>query len=100
MSEYETFRADLISRGFMSVVDLAKSLNITLTGEDGQPHHCGKLMQVKGGILGPDYAECHVCGLIIGNILSPHINGGRVFDEEFYEVEETWGVLSKQEVTQ
>lgn len=39
-------------------------------------------MQVKGGIIGPDYARCKTCGLVIYNMLSPHINGGIILKEE------------------
>lgn len=51
-------------------------------------------MQVKGGLIGPDYAKCHTCGQEIGNAASPHINGGYIPDEAFLNSGKTWVRLS------
>ena len=45
---------------------------------------CNRPMMVKSGMIGPDYLGCQQCGLTIGNMASPHINGGRVLTEEAY----------------
>jgi len=67
-----------------SVVDLCGELEIELRGDDGQPFCCGERMQTKAGLIGTDYAKCHVCGKAIGNAGSPHINGGYVLPEEWF----------------
>ena len=54
----------------------------TVEDEEGIPYHCKEKMQVKGGIIGPDYARCKTCGLVIYNMLSPHINGGLILKEK------------------
>lgn len=51
-------------------------------GEEGIPFCCGQRMRVKGGVMGPDYADCGVCRQQIYNSASPHINGGYVLSEE------------------
>jgi hypothetical protein len=38
-------------------------------------------MQVGYGLVGSDIATCKICGLEIVNMMSPHINGGHVFDD-------------------
>lgn len=78
-----------------TVTDLCEELGIELKPPDGQPYHCGNRMKVKSGICGPDYAECN-CGLRIGNMLSPHINGGIIPDENWIEEhgEATWVKLN------
>ena len=58
---------------------------IELRDENGKeriPYHCNEKMQVKRGIIGPDYARCNTCELVICNMLSPHINGGMILKEE------------------
>lgn len=96
MGSIEEFRARIKENGCKDVVSLCADLGIILpTSSERDPEHCGQEMQVKGGILGPDYVRCKVCGLTIGNVLSPHINGGRVFFDEAYEEKETWCVLEK-----
>ena len=69
---------------------------IELQGEEGQPYHCGQRMQVKEGIFGPDYARC-LCGLVIGNLASPHINGGLVYSETWYDdnADTSWTILQR-----
>jgi len=66
---------DIMDRELLGLKELCLKHGIELKGDDGQPYHCGKRMVVKGGIIGPDYAKCE-CGLVIGNVLSPHISGG------------------------
>lgn len=66
---------DMMDRELLGLKELCLKHGIELKGDNGQPYHCGKRMVVKGGIFGPDYAECE-CGLVIGNVLSPHISGG------------------------
>ena len=75
---------------------LAAAHGIELRGDDGQPYHCGERMQVRSGLVGPDYALCR-CGLAIGDMASPHINGGIVFVKEWYEQHghRTWTLLSE-----
>ena len=78
-----------------TVEELCKQLGIELKGDHGQPYHCGERMNVKSGILGPDYAKCK-CGLEIGNMSSPHINGGHILGDEWYQENgnATWIKLS------
>ena len=64
---------------------LCKEIGIDLQGPDGQPFCCSQRMTVRGGIMGPDYAKCEKCGKTIGNMASPHINGGYIPDEKFFE---------------
>ncbi len=66
-----------------TVTDLCAELRIELKGDDGQPYHCGTHMHVKGGIIGPDYAKCETCGITIGNLASPHVNGGGIPSDEW-----------------
>ena len=64
---------------------VAKMTGIELRDEEdkeGIPYHSEEKMQVKRGIIGPDYARCNTCELVIYNMLSPHINGGLIFKEE------------------
>lgn len=84
-----------IERGFEiqgcklgTVKTVARRAGIELRGEDGQPYHCGQRMHVKGGIFGSDWARCEACGLTMANYASPHINHGRLFDDDWYE---KWG---------
>jgi len=65
------------------VEELCADLKIELRGEDGQPYCCGERMNVRAGLMGPDYAECQKCGEIIGNVASPHINGGFILSDEW-----------------
>ncbi len=76
----------------LDVRTLCAQLGIELQGEDGQPFHCGQRMRTYSGILGTDLAVCEVCGLRIGNVASPHINGGLVFEDKWYEEhgDKTW----------
>lgn len=74
--------------------DVKARTGIELCGDDGQPYCCGQRMQIKGGIIGPDYAKCHVCGQEIGDAASPHINGGYIPTKEFLESGKTWVRLS------
>ena len=67
------------------VTTLCKMHNIDLRGNDGQPYCCGERMKVKSGLLGPGYARCLKCGKTIGNVASPHINGGVIVTEKFFE---------------
>jgi len=46
-------------------------------------------MTTGQGIIGTDIIECKECGLTIINLLSPHVNGGYVFDIES-DVNNTW----------
>lgn len=77
---------------------IAATVGIELRGDDGQPWHCGARMQVKSGIVGTDYARCEACGLTVGNILSPHINGGYVMADPIFEAhgdgQVSWSVLA------
>ena len=54
----------------------------TVDEEEGIPFHCGERMHVKGGIMGPDYAHCNRCGLLMSNAASPHINGGYILNDD------------------
>ena len=76
------------------VEQLCKELGIRLEGKDGQPFHCGERMETKAGVIGVDYAHCRKCGLAIGDLRSPHINGGWILSEAGYEDQETWVQLS------
>ena len=53
------------------VTDLCQREGIELRGDDGQPYCCGERMNVRGGIIGPDFAECRKCGKAIGNAAKP-----------------------------
>jgi len=66
------------------VTTLCNMLGIELRGDDGQPYCCGERMDVRGGLLGTDYAGCLKCGKAIGNAASPHCNGGRIVSEKFF----------------
>lgn len=48
---------------------------------DGNVKHCDEYMQIGYGLVGSDIATCKICGLQIVNMMSPHINGGYVFDD-------------------
>lgn len=78
-----------------SITDLCRREGIELRGDDGQPYCCGARMNVRGGILGPDYAECLRCGKAIGNMASPHVNGRGLPVDEWLETRgrETWARL-------
>jgi hypothetical protein len=77
--------------GCKNVTDLCNEVGIELQGEEGHPFHCDERMQTKSGIIGTDFARCLKCKLTIGNMLSPHINGGYVFDDEkMLTDKETW----------
>ena len=77
------------------VTDLCQREGIELRGDDGQPYCCGERMDVRGGIIGPDFAKCRKCGKAIGNAASPHINGGRIPSDEWIKENgnKTWYVL-------
>ena len=64
------------------VQTVADRAGVELQGEEGIPFHCGERMHVKSGILGPDYAKCETCGLLLYNAASPHVNGGIVWKED------------------
>ena len=81
-----------------NIEDVKTRTGIELRGDDGQPYCCDQRTQVKGGIIGPDYAKCHVCGQEIGNAASPHINGGHIPADEFLESGKTWVRLSSPNV--
>ena len=74
----------------------------TVEDEEGIPYHCEERMQVKGGITGPDYARCSPCRLAIGNMLSPHINGGVILKEELTEKfgESLWTIIGPRQEKQ
>ena len=59
----------------MHIKELCQQEGIELRGEELHPFHCGQHMTVGHGIIGPDSAECKVCGLEIVDLASPHING-------------------------
>lgn len=44
--------------------------------------HCGEFCNIGTGIMGADTIECKKCGLKLVNVMSPHINGGYVWNEE------------------
>ena len=83
------------STALFDVTDLCQREGIELRGEDGQPYCCGGRMNVRGGMIGPDFAECRKCGKAIGNAASPHINGGRIPSDEWIKEhgDKTWCVL-------
>ena len=64
---------------------IAERAGVELKEEDGIPYHCGERMQVKAGIIGPDYVKCHPCGLLLLNTASPHVNGGIIWNEDVME---------------
>ena len=70
---------------FGDVRTVAERAGIELRGEEGIPFHCGERMQVKEGVMGPDYARCSPCGLTMLNAASPHVNGGVVWNEQVME---------------
>ena len=69
----------------LSVKEICRLNNIELKEPDGQPYCCGQRMDVRSGIAGPDYAKCEVCGKTIGNLASPHINGGFIPSDQFFK---------------
>jgi len=75
------------SIGCKTSEQLFKEFNIDLT--NNTISHCNKLMTTGQGIIGTDIIECKECGLTIINLLSPHVNGGYVFDIES-DVNNTW----------
>ena len=85
------------------LLEVAAEAGVELREGDGVlfPWHCGAQCEVGNGILGPDSVECKACGLTLGNILSPHINHGRVFAEAFYRRHDApygyagWAVLKE-----
>ena len=79
---------------------LCAKLGIELQGEQGHPFHCGQRMKTYSGIMGTDLAICEVCGLTIGNIASPHINGGFLMGDEWHKKhgDRTWARLSDRKV--
>jgi len=79
----------------LDVSDLCQCEGIELRGEDGQPYCCGERMIVKGGLIGPDFAECRRCGKAIGNAASPHINGGGIPSAEWLDEhgDKTWYLM-------
>jgi hypothetical protein len=80
----------------MEVRALCSKHGIDLQGTDGQPHHCGQRMHVKGGLLGPDWAKCEICGLTIANLASPHIAGRLYSEKDLASMgNATWGVISQ-----
>ena len=78
-----------------SVVVLCFDENIELRGDECHPYCCGDRMNTKSGVMGTDYAKCRVCGKAIGNLLSPHINGGGIPSSEWIEKHSyrTWARL-------
>lgn len=78
-----------------TIRDLCAEQGIELKDEDGQPFCCEQRMTVSGGILGPDHAECEMCGKTIGNVASPHINGGHIATDEFVKSGKTWARLDE-----
>ena len=83
----------------VDVEKAAKAAGVELRGEDGQPYCCGKRMQVKTGMVGPDYCKCHQCGTELCNMFSPHINGGYVMSDEWIAKhgKNTWVALKTKE---
>ena len=77
------------------VTDLCQREGIELRGDDGKPYCCGERMNFRGGIIGPDFAECRKCGKAIGNVASPHINGGYIPSDEWIKENgnKTWYVI-------
>ena len=84
---------DLTGMELADVRTLCGRLGIELRGAEGHPWHCGERMRTKVGVIGIDYAKCEQCGLTIGNMASPHINGGCVPTQEFLERGDTWARL-------
>ena len=84
---------------YFDLQTLCKLHNIELRGDDGQPYCCGERMNVKGGLIGPDYAECLKCKKTIGDITSPHINGGLILPDKVYKdhLDGAWVCLEKGE---
>lgn len=83
-----------------TVTELCKKFGIELQPPDGQPFHCGQRMDVRSGIVGPDYAECKICGLAIGNIASPHISGIIFQINDEIRAERTWTRLDTPPIEQ
>ena len=79
-------------QSFFSLKELCEREHIELRGAEGKPYCCDELMSVRSGMIGPDYARCNVCGKEIGNIASPHINGGYIPSKEWVAIhgEKTW----------
>lgn len=81
--------------GSMEVRMAASSVGVMLRGEEGQPFHCDKRMEVRGGIAGVDYARCG-CGVALRRIDSPHTNGGVILtDAELEELGDRVWVASE-----
>jgi len=76
----------------MSVRDICSKEQVELRGEKEQPYHCGEKMEIRSGLFGPDYVKCAVCDLEIGNMKSPHVNGGYMVDSAWAEEhgDKTW----------
>jgi hypothetical protein len=73
--------------------DAVNVANIEKRGDHA--YHCGEKMDVRSGLLGPDFAACHKCGIRLLNMASPHINGGRMPDGDNEQVKagRTWSVV-------
>ena len=80
------------SGAVLGVSELCQQIGIELRGADGQPYCCGQRMTVKSGIIGTDFAECQICKKAIGNMASPHINGGGIPTDEWLnkQGDRTW----------
>ena len=85
----------IVSSALLGVSELCQQIGIELRGTDGQPYCCGQRMTVKSGIIGTDFAECQICKKAIGNMASPHINGGGIPTDEWLKKqgEQTWARL-------
>lgn len=83
-----------------NVATVAAKHGIELRGDDGQPYHHGQRMTVRSLLGAADYARCEVCELTIGDLLSPAVNGGYVFDDPIFDGHEnlvghaTWALLT------
>lgn len=75
----------LIREGATDIFSAARSIGVELRGEEGQPFCCGARMDVRSGIIGPDYSRCKICGNVLFRIDSPHTNGGVVLTQEVCE---------------
>ncbi len=103
MNERSSEFADtMFSRGAMTIEQVLEELNIAKDGEFGDSEgvhlsHCGDTMTTGHGIVGTDSIRCAECGVEAEMFLSPHVNGGIVFNEEDVEALHgcEWIIISK-----
>lgn len=92
MNALDTVQLSAVFETTSDVRSVCVAAGIDLRGGEGQPFCCGERMEVRSGILGPDYAKCHTCETELRNLASPHVNGGYMPNPEAPEFKagRTW----------